>query len=312
MWQDFPLIPRAASAFAEESDLLFLFLVLVSIVFSILIGAVIVGFTVVYRRRKANHRGAAIEGSLPLELFWSAIPFALTVIMFVWGARLFFEASRAPGDAMEIYVTGKQWMWKIQHPGGQREINSLHVPIGQPVRLTLATEDVIHSFFVPAFRLKSDVVPGRYTTMWFEANKVGEYHLFCAEYCGAKHSEMIGTVTVMEAADYEQWLSGAPAGETALEAGEKLFASLRCDTCHNDGPNARGPNLENRFGQNVALQGGGSALFDAEYVRESILNPKRHIAAGYQPLMPTYQGQLSEEQILQVITYLKSLSSGGQ
>jgi cytochrome c oxidase subunit 2 len=197
-------------------------------------------------------------------------------------------------------------MWRAQHPQGQREINDLHVPVGQPVRLTLASEDVIHSYYVPAFRTKSDVLPGRYTQMWFEATKPGRYHIFCAEYCGAKHSEMIGTLYALSPEDYERWLIGAPSGETPVEAGARLFEQQRCNTCHSRTSDARGPDLAGRFGLRTELEGGRTVLFDEDYVRESILEPKAKLVAGFQPLMPTYEGQLGEEQILQLIAYLKS------
>lgn len=311
MWQEFPLFPEQASSNAGAVDALYLYLILVSVFFTVLIAALIVIFAVRYRRRRTNDRGAEIHGSNALEALWTLIPLGLTMVMFGWGAWLYFDVKKPPADVMDIYVTGKQWMWRAQHPQGQREINDLHIPVGQAVRLTLASEDVIHSYYVPAFRTKSDVLPGRYTQMWFEATKPGEYHIFCAEYCGAKHSEMIGTLYALPAEEYEQWLTGAPAGESPVVAGQKLFEAQRCNTCHNAESGARGPNLEGRFGLVSQLEGGGQALFDAEYVRESILKPKAKLVAGYQPLMPTYAGQLSEEQILQLVAYLKSLGEAG-
>ena len=308
MWQDFPLFPEQASTHAGAIDGLYLYLILVSIFFTVLIAALIIVFAVRYRRRHANERGADIHGSTALEVFWTAIPFGLAMVMFGWGAWLYFDVQKPPQNVMDIYVTGKQWMWRAQHPQGQREINDLHIPVGQPIRLTLASEDVIHSYYVPAFRTKSDVLPGRYTQMWFEATEAGEYHIFCAEYCGAKHSEMIGTLYALSPEDYEQWLTGAPAGETPVEAGAKLFEQQRCNTCHNKESGARGPNLEGRWGRRSALEGGGTILFDEDYVRQSILAPKTRVVAGFEPLMPTYEGQLSEEQILQLIAYLKSLA----
>jgi cytochrome c oxidase subunit 2 len=210
---------------------------------------------------------------------------------------------------MQFEVTAKQWMWKIQHPTGQREINDLHIPVGVPISLRMISEDVIHSFYVPAFRVKRDVLPGRYSTEWFEATKPGEYHLFCAEYCGTKHSAMIGHVYAMEPLDYQRWLAGASANESPRDAGEKLFASLRCDTCHNATSGARGPQLAGLWGSDVPLQGGGSVKFDADYVRESLLAPNAKIVAGFQPLMPTQAGQISEEQILALIAYLETLAA---
>jgi cytochrome c oxidase subunit 2 len=208
---------------------------------------------------------------------------------------------------MQLWVVGKQWMWKIQHPEGRREINELHVPLNQPVRLTMTSEDVIHSFYIPAFRVKMDVIPGRYTSLWFQATQPGEYHLFCAEYCGTKHSGMIGKVTVMEAADYERWLSGKPSNETMEQAGERLFVQNNCNTCHHSRADARGPLLDNVFGKPVQLETGGTVLADEAYVRESILNPAAKVVKGYRPVMPTYQGQISEESVMQLLAYIKSL-----
>ncbi len=310
MWQDFPLFPKNASTMAGAIDGIFLYLVILSIFFALLIAALIVVFSVRYRRRHASERGADIHGSLSLEIFWTAIPLVLALTAFGFGAVVYFDVSKPPADAMDIYVTAKQWMWKLQHPQGQREINALHVPVGRPVRLTMTSEDVIHSFYVPAFRMKRDVLPGRYTETWFEATRTGEYHLFCAEYCGAKHSGMIGTVYVLEPKEYEQWLSGAQAGDTPVAAGAKLFERQRCNTCHDARSGSRGPDLAGLFGSEVELEGGARVAFDEAYVRESILTPMAKIARGYQPLMPTYEGQLSEEQILQLIAYLKSIAGG--
>jgi cytochrome c oxidase subunit 2 len=229
------------------------------------------------------------------------------MVIFAWGASLFFTISRPPAGALEIQVVGKQWMWKFQHPDGQREINELHVPVGRPVKLTMASEDVIHSFFVPAFRVKMDVVPGRTTTTWFEATKPGVYHLFCAEYCGTKHSGMIGRVVVLEPVQYQQWLSGGAIGEPPALAGEKLFRNLGCNACHRPGPGGLGPSLEGLFGTSRELQTGDTVMADEDYLRESILNPNARIVAGYQPIMPPFQGRITEEGLLQLIAYIKSL-----
>jgi len=236
------------------------------------------------------------------------VPFGLAMVMYVWGASVFFTAVRPPPDALDVYVVGKQWMWKFQHTEGQREINDLHVPLGRSVRLTMTSEDVIHSFFVPAFRVKQDVLPGRYTTTWFNATKPGTYHLFCAEYCGTVHSGMIGHVVVMEPTQYESWLgTGAVEGSLA-SAGEKLFQDLACNTCHTGDAQARGPNLRGLLGRSVALEGGGTIIADETYIRESVLDPRAKIVAGFQPIMPTYQGLVTEEQLLSLVAYLKSLA----
>jgi cytochrome c oxidase subunit 2 len=311
MQQGLPLFPDSASTISDRVDALFFFLVGTSLFFATLVSVLIVVFAVRYRRSRKGALATHIEGSLPLEIVWSAVPLALSMVMFGWGAKLYFDTARPPAGAMEITVTGKQWMWKLQHPEGPREINDLHVPVGQPIRLTMTSEDVIHSFYIPAFRVKRDVLPGRYSTAWFEATKVGSYHLFCAEYCGTKHSQMIGTVYVMEPEEYERWLAGVPAGETPVEAGEKLFSSLRCNTCHNEGPDARGPSLVGVFGSQVPLADGRSVvLADEAYIRESVLEPGAKVVAGFKSpsIMPTYKGQVGEEQILQLVAYIRSLA----
>jgi len=311
MDKEFRFLPEQASRISGQVDLLYFFLVTVSIFFALLIFFLIYIFAMRYRRRSEDEVPREIPGLLKLELAWSIIPFGLTMIVFVWGASLYFNTYTPPDNALEIYVVGKQWMWHIQHPTGQREINTLHIPRGEAVKLTMATEDVIHSFYIPAFRIKKDVVPGRYTTMWFEAIKVGEYHLFCAEYCGTKHSQMIGTVVVMEPADYEAWLSGGNSNEPLAVSGEKKFQQLACNTCHTDKPGARGPSLVGVFGSQVQMQNGDKIVVDQNYIRESILNPKAKIVAGYQPIMPTFQGQINEADLLQIVAYIQSLSKNG-
>jgi len=312
MWKDFPLFPEQASTIAASVDSLYLFLIGISVFFSILIFTLIFCFAIIYRRRSEDERPKAIHGSMSLELFWSGVPLVLAMIIFGWGASLYFTNSRAPEGAMEVHVVGKQWMWKIQHPEGPREINELHVPTGQAVRLIMTSEDVIHSFYVPAFRIKMDVLPGRYTTAWFEATQIGEYHLFCAEYCGNEHSRMGGKVVVMDPVDYERWVSGEGAGESMAARGARLFTEMRCDTCHHPEGTGRGPSLDGIFGSVVALENGQSVQADESYLRESILNPSAKVVAGFQPVMPTFQGQINEEQLLQVIAYLKTLGRQGQ
>lgn len=304
------LWPVSASSHSSEVDALYGFLVGVSVFFTLGIIAALVLFSVRYRRRP-GHVASRIEGSLPLELLWTGIPLVIVLFIFAWGTKLFFEVSVPPEEAMQFQVTGKQWMWKIRHPTGQSEINSLHVPAGQKVVLTMISEDVNHSFYVPAFRVKKDVVPGLYSTLWFEATKVGTYHLFCAEYCGTKHSEMIGQVVVMDPAEYQTWLEGRPSEKDPVAAGALLFQNLRCDTCHNATSGARGPDLAGRFGGEVALNDGQKVRFDERHVRESILEPGKRLAAGFQPLMPSYQGQVSESDVLALIAYLKSLKAAG-
>jgi cytochrome c oxidase subunit 2 len=302
------LFPQQASSFAPHVDALYFFLIAVTAFFSLLIGALVVVFAIKYRRRSPNEIATEVHESGVLEIVWTIIPFGLVLIMFAWGASVFFRITRPPANAIEIYVTAKQWMWKIQHTDGHREMNELHVPIGQPVRLTMASEDVIHSFFVPAFRFKRDVVPGRFSTAWFEATKPGKYHLFCAEYCGTRHSGMIGWVYAMKPADYQAWLSGGTAGETLAAAGAKRFQEQACNTCHAEQKGARGPTLVGIYGKPVRLQGGQTIVTDEAYLRESITNPQGRLVEGYPPIMPTYQGLISEEGLLQLVAYIKSLS----
>jgi cytochrome c oxidase subunit 2 len=292
---------------AGRVDALYLFLIAVSVFFGLLIATLVVTFAVKFRRRSRDERPPAIHGSTALELAWTLIPLGIVMVIFLWGAEVFFAMARVPPGTMNVYVVGKRWMWKTQHMTGQREINELHVPVGIPVKLTLTSEDVIHSFFVPAFRVKKDVVPGRYVTAWFQATRAGTYHLFCAEYCGTKHSGMIGTVTVMEPAAFQSWLSGGATGTSLAAAGEKLFTDLACVTCHRGNTEARGPKLEGLFGRPVSLASGERVVADEAYVRESIVNPSAKIVAGFQPVMPAYQGLVTEEGLMQLVAYIESL-----
>jgi len=231
------------------------------------------------------------------------------MVMFFWGARVFVTLRRPPDNALQVFAVAKQWMWKLQHLEGRREINQLHVPVGRAVKMTMTSEDVIHSFFVPAFRVKQDVLPGRYTTLWFEATKTGTYHLFCAEYCGTEHSAMIGQIIVMEPSEYQTWLSGGPVTASLASAGETLFTDLGCISCHRSDSGARGPQLVGLFGKRVQLQGGAMLVADENYLRESILDPQAKIVAGFQPIMPTFKGLVTEEQLMQLIAYIKSLAA---
>jgi cytochrome c oxidase subunit 2 len=229
------------------------------------------------------------------------------MMMFVWGAQTFFTLAQPPADSMDIFVVGKQWMWKVQHPEGVREINEMHVPLGRNIRLTMGSEDVIHDYSIPAFRVKMDVVPGRLTTLWFKATKVGVYHQFCAEYCGTKHSGMIGTVTVLTPQDYEAWLAGGRTTGSAVQNGGRLFTELSCITCHKADSSGRGPILNGVFGSTVQLADGRKITADENYLRESIMNPQNKVVQGFQPIMPTFQGMVSEENLLQLIAYVKAL-----
>jgi cytochrome c oxidase subunit 2 len=309
MWQTFPLFPQQASTTAEPVDLLFFFLIGVSAFFAVLIFVLIAYFCIKYRRRPGHERSTPTTMNLRLEIAWTIIPLMVTVVMFVWGAKIFFNEYNPPAGAMEISVVGKQWMWKFQHPEGRREINELHVPRGRPIKLTMISEDVIHDFFVPAFRMKKDVLPGRYSMAWFQATKTGTYHLFCAQYCGTSHSKMGGWVYVMEPADYAQWLSGVGAGEPLAVVGGRLFQQLGCAACHTTQGTGRGPSLAGAFGEQVKLASGETALVNEDYIREMILRPGIKVVAGYQPIMPTFKGIVSEEGVQQLVAYIKSLDT---
>ena len=307
-----PYMPEQASSVAPEVDALYLFLVGISIFFGVLIAALVVGFAVRYRRRSEDEKTPHIHGSALLEIAWSAIPLAIVMAVFFWSAKIYFDINRAPQNPMEVYVVGKRWMWKLQHLTGQREINQLHVPVGVPVKLTLTSEDVIHSFFVPAFRIKKDAIPGRYTTLSFKATKPGRYHLFCTEYCGTQHSGMIGEIVVLEPHEFQEWLAGGAATASPAAAGEKLFTDLACITCHKGDTGARGPALAGVFGSEVRLADGSVVKADESYLRESIVSPTARVVAGYQPIMPTFQGVVSEEQLMQLVAYIQTLKREGQ
>jgi len=297
---------------ATRVDALYFFLLAIATFFGLLIAVLIVYYAVKFHRRSPNAVGARIHGSMVLEVTWTVVPLLITMVIFVWGASVYFAMARPPDETLNIYVVGKQWMWKFQHLDGQREINELHVPVGRPVKLITTSEDVIHDFFVPAFRVKADVLPGRYVSIWFEPTKPGRYHLFCAEYCGTRHSGMIGEVVVMEPNEYEAWLSGGAAEGSLASVGAKLFQELACNTCHRPDAQGRGPVLDGLFGKTVTLQGGETVTADEAYVRESILMPSAKITAGFQPIMPTFQGLVTEEQLLALIEYIKSLQTQPQ
>jgi cytochrome c oxidase subunit II len=302
-----PLWPESASTTAGSVDALYIFLVLVSGIMTVLIFTVLTVFAVRFRRRTGK-RAEQIEGSSHLEITWSVIPFCVFMSFFVWGAAIYFHERTPPQDPAEVYTVAKQWMWKFEHFGGQREINELHVPIGRDVKLIMTSQDVIHSFYVPAFRIKQDVLPGRYTTIWFHPTKAGTYHLFCAEYCGTQHSGMIGWVMVMEPRDYEAWIGGGGNQPLAV-TGQKLFSELGCVTCHRSDVQGRGPNLAGVFGKPVLLEDGRTLIADENYIRESILEPGAKVVKGFKPVMPTFQGQVSDEQLNALVAYVKSLAA---
>jgi cytochrome c oxidase subunit 2 len=305
------LFPVSASNFSPHVDALMAFWLGVSLFFGTIICVGLVWLAFRYRRRAPDEVGADIGGNVPLEVAWMVIPFILTMVMFAWGADLFVQERTPPPQSQEIYVVGKQWMWKVQHPEGRKEINELHVPLGRPIELVMASEDVIHDFFVPSFRVKEDVVPGKYTTLWFNATKTGKYHFFCSQYCGTNHALMNGWVYVLEPADYAAWLSGQNSGEGTVsmaDSGQKLFTQLACQTCHLADGKGRGPSLVGVYGSAVKLSTGQTVLADDGYIRESILQPNAKIVEGYQPLMPTFQGLVTEDQLIQLMAYVKSLA----
>lgn len=304
------LFPDQASTIAARVDHLYFFLIAVSAFFAVVVTVLVVLFAIRYRRRSDDESGEPIHGSLALELIWTGIPFVLAMVMFVWGASVYFAIARVPDEAMDIYAVGKQWMWKFQHPEGQREINELHVPVNTPVRILITSEDVLHDLYFPAFRTKMDAIPGRYTQLWFTATQTGTFHIFCAEYCGTKHSGMIGHVIVMPQNEYEDWVGGGASQGTLAQKGEQLFTQLACITCHRADSQGRGPVLNGVFGANVHLTNGNVVTADATYIRESILNPTAKVVQGFPPIMPTFQGQVSEEQLLALTEYIKSLPAG--
>ena len=308
MWPVSSLIPEQASTLAPRVDQLFFFIIAVTAFFGILVTVLVIFFAVKYRTDDPLKIGAPITGSIPLELGWSIIPFVISIVIFAWAADVFFDIHRPPDQTLEIYSTGKRWMWKFQHLDGKSEINELHVPLGRAVKVTFTSEDVLHSLFFPQFRVKADAIPGRYSSVWFTATKVGVFDIFCAEYCGTRHSGMIGKVTVMEPSEYQAWLSGSTEGPLSVR-GERLFSDLACNTCHRSDGTGRGPSLDAKFGTEERLATGDMVRVDESYLRESILNPQLKLVAGYQPLMPTFQGLVNEESVMALVEYVKSLQT---
>jgi cytochrome c oxidase subunit 2 len=303
-----PIHPPQASSIAGEVDALALLMLIASLLIAVAIFICVVVFCVKYRRRPGNEIGRPDRRTIPLEITWTIIPLALCMIPFLWGARIYLEEAQPPADALEVYVVAKQWMWKTELAGGQEEINTLHVPTGRAVKLTMTSQDVIHSFYVPAFRVKADVLPGRYTTLWFTATQPGEYPLYCAQYCGTDHAAMTGQVVAMAPGDYANWLNtGATAFQSPAAQGRKLFQQYGCVECHDAG---RAPPLQGLFGQPVLLSDGSTVIANENYIRQKLLTPGATIPAGYQPIMPSFAGRLSEEDILALIAYIKSIGPG--
>ncbi len=302
-----PMQPPAASTIAGEVDQVYYLLTGITLFFTVLIFSIIFYFMVKYRRRSPDEKPPEVHSSLVLELAWTIIPSLICVVVFVWASSLYIRNSRPPATSTEIFVIGKQWMWHLQHPEGPREINELHVPVGVPVKLTMTSQDVIHGFYIPSFRIKKDVLPGRYTSIWFEATEEGTYHLFCTEFCGTNHTEMIGWVYVMSPTDYAAWLSNSERSEPMAQQGERIFNHYTCGYCHVADGTGRGPSLVGIFGKPEKLAGGEMRMVDEDLIRQALLQPNSVPVAGYAPIMPTFQGQFTEEQILQLIAYVKSL-----
>jgi cytochrome c oxidase subunit 2 len=302
------LFPKEASTIAPYADALYFFLLAMTLVGVVIVGALVFGFSIRYRKER-NPEATQIEGSTLLEATWTIIPLVIFLVAFVWGALLYFRIYNPPANSMNIYIVGKQWMWKAEHPGGQHEINTLHVPTGRPVQLTMISQDVFHSYSIPEFRVKREVIPGRYSTVWFNATEPGVYHLFCTQYCGTLHSGMIGTVTALSPDDYQKWTDASTSGMSLAQNGERLFASLGCNQCHTGDAGARGPNLAGLYGKKVQMEDGSVQLANEAFLRDTILNPSSHVPAGYKPIMPTYQGQISEEGLIDLVEYLKSLKT---
>jgi len=305
----FPLHPPAASTIARDVDDLYFTLTGITLFFTFLIFGLIFYFMIKYRRRSENEIPRDVKTSMPLEIAWTLVPTLICAILFVWSARLYVKNSEPPADSMEIFVIGKQWMWQLQHPEGAREIDELHVPVGVPIKLTMTSQDVIHDFYVPAFRIKKDVLPGRYSSIWFEATKVGEYDFACAQYCGAEHAAMTGRVYVMKEPDYAKWLASQSNGKSMAQTGQQLFVSLGCATCHAESTGGKYPTLAGVYGHSVKLRDGRTIVADDAYLRNAISKPGTEPVAGYAPAMPSFQGQINEEQLLDLIAYIKSLGT---
>jgi cytochrome c oxidase subunit II len=305
----FQFFPEQASKTAGQVDTLLICLILVTGTITLGIAAVMIFFLAKYRKRVAADRTPPKSGSLPIEVTWSVIPFFIFLGFFGWGAKIYFDESEVPKNAMEVHVIGKQWMWKLEHLQGKREINQLRVPLGQTVKLMMTSEDVIHSFFMPAFRIKEDVLPGRYTTQWFEATRLGTYPIFCAQYCGTNHALMIGQVIVMTPTDFAAWLKTGRETVSVAQRGEQLFHSYGCSGCHAAQAAVRAPLLEGVYGSQVPLADGRIVHADERYLRDCILIPNTQVVAGFDPVMPSFQGRISEDDLFAIITYLKSIGS---
>ena len=302
------LFPREASTIAPYMDAHYFFLLGMTVTGVLLVLAIIVTFSLRYRR-SVHPVATQVEGSTLLEATWTIIPLGIFLITFVWGALLYFRIYNPPANSMNVYIVGKQWMWKAEHPGGQHEINALHVPVGRPVQLTMISQDVFHSFSIPDFRIKREVIPGRYSTVWFEATTPGTYHLFCTQYCGTNHSVMVGEITALSPADYKKWTEESTSGMSLAQNGERIFAAMGCNQCHTGNAANRAPSLTGIYGSRVQMANGTMQQVDEAYLRDVILNPSQHVPMGYAPIMPTYQGQISEDGLVDLVEYIKQLNT---
>ncbi len=306
-----------ASVHAQETDSLIICLLLMSGAVLALVFGLMGTYIVRYRASSPLDRGQLAQKTWRIETAWTVATLVVFFGLFLWGADLYVRLFQAPPNALKIYVVGKQWMWKVEHPGGQREIDELHVPVDRPVQLLMVSEDVIHDFDIPAFRIKHDVLPGRYESLWFEATKTGRYHLFCSRFCGTDHAAMIGEVTVMSGPDYAKWLARSPTSSGLVAEGKALFQIHGCSGCHNIGPGTgngsivRAPSLVGVFGSPVPLSDGSVVTADEQYIRDSILQPRKQVVASYAPVMPSFAGVISEEDLVRIIAFIKSLSVGG-
>jgi len=310
-----PFFPERASTIASQIDGIYFMWLALSGVVTLAIVVLIVYFSVKYHEgSKADRRMIADAATQErrmhrIEIAWIAIPLVLFTGMFAWSAEVFYQGATVPPDALPVYVVGKQWMWHLEHPSGQREIGELHVPVGRPVELVMTSQDVIHSFSIPAFRVKQDVLPGRYTTLWFSATRPGEYHVFCTQYCGTSHSQMVGRVIAMEPAAYASWLSATAGTPTMAARGAVRFRQFGCSGCHGANATVRAPSLEGLFGKPVPLKDGRSMIADERFIRDSILLPNRDVPAGYEATMPSFRGQIGEEELLEIVEYVKSVGN---
>ena len=305
-------MPVQASTFAGEVDTIFYFIYWLCVAFFILIVGATGYFAWAYRKRSDDDRTSPIRGNHQLEVLWSAIPSILLVVMFAWGFSAFMDQQKAPADAIDISITGQKWSWTMTYENGGQDGNHLVVPVNQPVELTMHSVDVLHSFYIPAFRVKRDVIPNRYTTIWFEATELGTFHIFCTEYCGDLHSDMIGTVDVVTQEQYEEYLGtlqGCADGESLADCGARIYTRQGCSACHSvDGSTIIGPTFQNLFGAERAFTDGTSAVADENYIRQSVMEPNSQIVEGFAPAMPTYAGRIDDEEITALIAYIRSLS----